>query len=112
MGVRVLCVVNSVGPVSGDWVTPYLDPHEDPDNHAPILVITLTALDNSFHSYAVRVDMPPLSNQMLAVALAAINTGNQVLAAIDWPQPIVGKDQDGNTLYGPAYCYSLWLNAS
>jgi hypothetical protein len=49
---------------------------------------------------------------VLPVALDAIKTGYQVLADVDWPQPFLGTDQDGNPIYGPVFCRSLWLEFS
>jgi hypothetical protein len=111
MTIQRTSVVNSVGPTSGDFLSNYLDPRDDPSNYpSGLVVLTLTALDNTFQSFSFLVDAS-LANTVLATALAAINTGYQVLADVDWPQPIIGTDQDGNPIYGPAYCRSLWLNA-
>jgi hypothetical protein len=107
---QLTCVVNSVGPTSGNWEASFLDPRADPTTYGPIIVLKLTALDNKFESFNFVV-ATEVSNFVLAVALAAINTGKQVLADVDWPQPIIGKAQGGSNIYGPAYCHSLWLNA-
>jgi hypothetical protein len=88
-----------------------LDPRDDPSNYpSGLIVLTLTALDCTFNSFSFLVDNG-LANSVLATALAAINTGYQVLADVDWPQPEISQDQDGNPIYGPAYCRSLFLNA-
>jgi hypothetical protein len=103
------CVVNAVGPTSGDFEGNYLDPRDDPATHGPAVVLTLTDLNNAFNNFSFLVDTP-VTNTVLAVGLAAISTGNQVMADVDWPQPIIGTDQGGNTIYAPAICHSLWLN--
>jgi len=110
MSSQFTAVVNAVGPTSGDFEGNFLDPRDDPSTHGPAIVLTLTALDNTFNSFNFLVDST-VSNTVLAVALAAINTGYQVLADVDWPQPVIGVDQDGNTVFAPAICHSLWLNA-
>ncbi|MGF6602037.1 hypothetical protein P3T23_006789 [Paraburkholderia sp. GAS448] len=111
MSIQRTSVVNSVGPTSGNFLSNFLDPRDDPSNHpSGLVVITLTALDNTFSNFTFLV-ADGLTNTVLATALAAINTGDQVLADVDWPQPVISRDQDGNPIYGPAYCYSLWLNA-
>jgi hypothetical protein len=110
MSQQFTCAVNSVGPTSGDWESRFLDPRDDPNSHGPAIVLTLTAVNGTFTGFAFLVSAP-INNFALAVALAAINTGNQVLADVDWPQPVIGQDQGGNNIYGPANCYSLWLNA-
>jgi hypothetical protein len=111
------CVVNSAGPTSGDFESNFLDPRDDPTSHGPVIVLTLTALDNTFSSANFIVDFkdsnnPPLAigNSVLAVALAAINTGKQVMAEVDWPPQTV-QLQDGSTVTVAPYCHSLWLNA-
>ena len=104
------CVVNAIGPTSGDFEANYLDPRDDPATHGPAIVITLTDLNNTFSNFSFLVDTS-VSKTVLAVGLAAINTGKQVMADVDWPQPIIGQDQGGGNIYGPAICHSLWLNA-
>jgi len=112
MSIQRTSVVNSVGPTSGDFLGNFLDPRDDPSNYpSGLTVVTLTALDNTFTSFSFLVDAG-LTNTVLATALASISTGNQVLADVDWPQPVIGTDQDGNTIYAPAFCYSLWLNGT
>jgi hypothetical protein len=112
MSIRRISTVNAVGPTSDHYLSYYLDPRDDPSNHPNgSVVITLSALDNTFADFAFLVD-DALANTMLATGLAAINTGRQVLADVDWPQPVIGQDQDGNDIYGPAYCYSLWLKGA
>jgi hypothetical protein len=103
------CVVNAVGPTSGDFESRFLDPRDDPASHGPAIVLTLTDLGGAFGGFSFLVDTP-VSNTVLAAGLAAISTGNQVMADVDWPQPIIGQDRDGSNIYGPALCYSLWLN--
>jgi hypothetical protein len=112
---QTTCVVNSVGPTSGDFESNFLDPRDDPTSHGPVVILALTALDNTFQSFnflvADSINTPSgISNSVLAVALAAINTGYQVMADVDWPPPTF-QDQDGNVINLPAYCHSLWLNA-
>lgn len=104
------CVVNSVGPTSGHFEQQFLDPRDDPDTHGPAIVLTLTDMNETFVSFGFLVDTA-VSNTVLAVALAAVSTRNHVMADVDWPQPVIGQDQDGNDIYGPAICYSLWLTA-
>jgi hypothetical protein len=112
MSIQRTSTVNAVGPTSGNFLNNYLDPRDDPSNHPNgSVVITLSALDNTFSNFAFLVD-DALANTILATGLAAINTGKQVLADVDWPQPVIGQDQDGNQINGPAFCYSLWLNAA
>lgn len=107
------CVVNSVGPTSGDWEAQFLDPRDDPRAHGPIIVLTLTDLSDTFNAYTFVVASIDgaweIYNSVLAVALAAINTGHQVMADVDWPPPTTST-QDGEITL-PAYCHSLWLNA-
>jgi hypothetical protein len=87
----------------------FLDPRDDPSNYpSGLIVLTLTALDNTFQSFSFLVDAS-LTNTLLPVALDAIKTGCQVLADVDWPQPVIGQDEDDNPIYGPAFCHSLWL---
>jgi hypothetical protein len=110
------CVVNSVGPTSGDWEGNFLDPRADPDTYGPIIVLTLTDLNNTFNAYNFVVATIGIAGQweihnaVLAVALAAINTGYQVLADVDWPPPTI-EEEGGDIVNLPAYCHSLWLNA-
>lgn len=111
MSIQRTSVVKSVGPTSGDFLDNFLDPRDDASNYpSGLIVLTLSALDQTFESFSFLVD-GGLSNALLATALAAISTGNAVLADVDWPQPIIGHDQDGNPINGPAFCHSLWLNA-
>jgi len=108
-------IVNAVGPTSGDYLG-YLiqDEMDDTSQHPNGLVrLSLTARDNTFSDFPFFVVDSPLGvanqvlpNQMLATALAAINTGNQVMADVDWPPP---KNPDGSD--SDAYCHSLWLNS-
>jgi hypothetical protein len=74
-----------------------------------MVIITLTAQDGTFSDTAFLVDDngSPLGNATLATALAAINTGYQVLADVDWPAQNLGE---GFT--AAISCHSLWLNAS
>ena len=105
------CVVNSAGPVSGLDVGNYSDPRYNPDPAAPpIIVLTLTDTGNSFNSQWFVVPSGS-ENYMLAVALAAISTGSQVAADVDWPLPVITIDNDGNPVYGPPFCHLLWINA-
>jgi hypothetical protein len=110
MSRQFTCVVNAVGPTSGDFEINFLDPRDDPETHGPAIVLTLTDVGGAFSGFTFLVDTP-VSNTVLAVGLAAISTGNQVMADVDWPQPIIGQDQDGNDITGPAICHSLWVNA-
>ncbi len=107
------CVVNSVGPTSGDFEGNFLDPRDDPITHGPIIVLTLTDLNNTFNFFnfvvASQAIGAEVSNPVLAVALAAINTGYQVMADVDWPPQTLQTESGIVTL--PAYCHSLWLNA-
>jgi hypothetical protein len=87
---QTTCVVNSVGPTSGDFESNFLDPRDDPISHGPVVILTLTARDNTLQSFAFLVgdsiNAPSgISNSVLAVALAAISTGKQVMADVDWP---------------------------
>ncbi|MBV8197971.1 MAG: hypothetical protein JO263_07535 [Candidatus Eremiobacteraeota bacterium] len=109
MSAQFTCTVNAVGPTSGDFEMNFLDPRDDPTTHGPAIVITLTDLGGAFNGFSFLVD-GSIGDGVLAVGLAAISTGNQVMADVDWPQPIIGKDQGGDTIYGAAYCRSLWLN--
>jgi hypothetical protein len=108
------CVVNSVGPTSGDWESTFLDPRDDPRSHGPIIVLNLSDLNGAFKSHAfvvASIDGPwEINSSVLAVALAAINTGSQVMAEVDWPPPTINIEGSGLTAL-PAYCHSLWLNA-
>jgi hypothetical protein len=109
VSIQKTSAVNAVGPTSGEFLGNFLDPRDDPSNYpSGLIVLTLTALDNTFQSFSFLVDAS-LTNTLLPVALDAIKTGYQVLADVDWPQPVVGQDEDGNPINGPAFCHSLWL---
>jgi hypothetical protein len=108
MSVLKTSVVNAVGPASGDWLGNFLDPHDDPKNYpSGLVVLTLTALDNTFQSFSFLVTAS-IASTVLPVALEAIKTGYQVLADVDWPRPVISKDQG---IYGPVFCHSLWLES-
>jgi hypothetical protein len=107
------CLVNSVGPTSGDFEGNFLDPRDDPDTHGPVVILTLTDVNNAFTSYSFLVATIEngwqIHNAVLAVALAAVNTGFQVLADVDWPAETV--ESEGTVYTLPVYCHSLWINA-
>jgi hypothetical protein len=109
MSAQFTCTVDAVGPTSGFFEINFLDARDDPGVHGPAIVLTLTDLGGAFNRFSFLVD-DPISNSVLAVGLAAISTTNQVMADVDWPQPVLGTDQGGNTLYAAAICHSLWLN--
>jgi hypothetical protein len=105
MTIQKISIVNSVGPTSGDFLNNYLDPRDDPSNYPNgLVVITLTAQDATF-SEANFLAEQGMNHTVLATALAAINTGYQVLADVDWPPQDLGEG-----FYGAVYCHSLWLN--
>jgi hypothetical protein len=109
MSAQFTCNVDAVGPTSGDFEGNFLlDPRDDPTSHGPAVVITVTDLGGQFASQSFLVDNS-IGNNVLAVGLAAISTGNTVMADVDWPLPVIGTDQGGNTIYANAYCHSLWL---
>jgi hypothetical protein len=108
MSQQFTCTVNAVGPTSGDFENNFLDPRDDPTTHGPAIVLTLTDLGGAFSGFSFLVD-EPISNGVLAVGLAAISTGNQVMADVDWPTPVIGQDQGGDPIYGATMVHSLWL---
>lgn len=114
MTVQFTCLVNSVGPTSGDFESNFLDPRDDPETHGPVIVLTLTDVNNAFTTYnflVATIDSGwQIYNAVLAVALAAVANGLQVMADVDWPaQTLQGEDQ---VFTLPVYCHSLWLNGS
>lgn len=101
------CIVNVVGPVAGPLVNQFIFDRDPQDVNDPIISIQLTDLGNVFVNQNFVVDSA-VNNWMLATALAAINTGFQVLADVDWPPP--QPDDHGNQ--APPYCHALLLNAA
>jgi hypothetical protein len=107
VSIQKTSVVNAVGPTSGDFLGNFLDPRDEPENYpSGLIVLNLTALDNTFQSFSFLVDTP-LTNTVLPVALDAIKTGYPVLADVDWPQQELGPG-----FYAAVYCHSLWLEFS
>jgi hypothetical protein len=89
---------------TGRPLHPWPDHSPDPDRN------------NTFNAYNFVVATIGIAgqweiyNSVLAVALAAINTGYQVLADVDWPPQTI-QEEGGDIVNLPAYCHSLWLNA-
>jgi hypothetical protein len=94
------CSVNSVGLMSGGN-NPF-----DPGGRGvldPAASVNLTDLGGMFENYMFLVNQTGL-NGILAVGLAAVNTGFQVSADVDWPPP----DPDSGDA---AMCWSLFINS-
>jgi hypothetical protein len=101
------CSINRVGSATGNFAQSFLDPRSDVNQ---LVLLTMTDVNNTFSAQNFVVSTDTVANQVLAVALAAVNNSFQVLADVDWPPPAPVTDQGGNT-YNPApTCYSLVMN--
>jgi|GEM_PF-4945295 len=106
------CVVNSVGPLSNNDISIYISPDSllDTPTNPFFIVLVLSDVKNQFSGQWFFADSGA-ENYMLAVGLAAISTGNHVTADVDWPHPVVGRGQDGSTVYAVPYCHLLQISA-